>query len=197
MDVNDLIVALGKLTVQQQPPPRARSRRRPKRSKKRRRGGARARGGGAGAILGMVARGAVRWTPRLLKFAAKNTVKYAPRFALSHLMQSAAEDALTKEIKRRRAEDWTLLGSIRRAAAEKYQDLERVHRLRTLPPLPSYTPKAWAAKRAAHLAKKRAAANWQAKIGRAKARAARQQHLNAAIDRSRTNRGLRSLPKAV
>jgi len=210
MDVDELTAIMGKLTVQGHKKNK-RKIKNTKKKKKKKKGSTsaasrrqvkrqnRQKGGAAGAIMGMVARGVVRWTPQLLRFTAKNTLKYVPRMVMSSAAQSAAETAIAKEIKRRRKEDWTMLGSIRRAAAEKYMDLQRPHLLHDEEGMRSYAriQKAWAAKRRAHLSRKRSAANWQGKIARAKSRALRQQHLDAAVDRSRRNRGLISFNKLV
>ncbi len=73
----------------------------------------------------VIARGGITLGRKLLPKAAKYTVKHLPKAMVSSVAQSIAGDALEKELKKRAAKRYGLLGSLRYAAAEKLMEQQK------------------------------------------------------------------------
>ena len=146
----------------------------------------RRRGWGAGAIFGMLARGAVRWAPRILRATAKGAIKYVPRAIVRDVAMNAGMKALKAELKKRRAQSWTLLGSIRYAALEKQMEEEERWQKQHAKYLAD--KKRYMGFRLAKKAGRRS--GWKSKIARAKRRAIRQTHVERAMKRSKRLQGI-------
>jgi hypothetical protein len=168
---------------------RGKSKKRGKNLSRRQRGG----GVGLGTLLA-VGRRAIPMIARTTARLAMHAAKRLPRHLTRAAAQAFIESQLENEIRKRRKNRYSFLGSIRWAATEKMLDQQK-----------------WAAKtregitRREALKRKKLRQNagaksgpvpqWRKRIQQAKARQRRQGHLDIAVKRARSRRGLPSLTK--
>jgi hypothetical protein len=163
----------------------------------------RQRGGGFGAIAMSLAR---RVIPKIVRYGGRKVLLGVARQIPVELASAAGEKLLTQEIKKRRASRFTFLGSLRYAAGEKAQEIQRWQRAKR------EGTRLYRQRRAEEVRQKRltllrkkkkrrrsagksAPASdtlraWRTKIQRAKNRAHRQIHVERALNVANKRRGL-------
>ena len=191
-DIDAITKAMGGLSIGPRKGKKGRVKQ-AKKKKRRGRGTQGQRGGGIG--LGAMMAIGRRAAPIIARASARvlmRSARHLPRHLARAAAQSFIESQLKKEIQKRRQNRYGFLGSIRWAATEKMLEQQKWTREQR----ESITRKRAAKRRELALRrgkKKTAPAPWRLRIKQAKGRQRRQVHLDLAVKRARSRRGLPSM----